>query len=188
MLLPMVLPAIAYADARHVPASISTPVDAEQLLRLIDATRWQDFAQPEWNGPETVARMLRRIVLEPDALSCETDANNEALYAFGNNHAGTYYPVLLPAMPVLQSLVRSGAPVQQRLALCVLDDLYACFHPEPGFEIAVIDGEAVQVECMFRTSVRALRPALEEIAAGGGPNARLGRELLALIATERDGP
>lgn len=163
-------------------------MNAEQLLQLIDVTPWCDFAQPQWNGPETVARMLRRIVLEPDAFSRETDANNEALYAFGNNHAGTYYPVLLPAMPVLQSLVRSGAPVQQRVALCVLDDLYASFHPESGFEIAMIDGEAVQVESMFRTSVRALRPALEEIAAGGGPNARLGRELLALISTERDGP
>jgi hypothetical protein len=176
------------AHSKIMPIAVSTLMNAEQLLQLIDAAPWCDFAQPEWNEPETVARILRRIVVAPDEFCRDGRAYNEALYAFGNNHAGTYYPVLLPAMPLLQSLVRSGTSMQQRIALCLLDDLYASFHPERGFEIAVMDGETVQVESVFRACVRALRPTLEHVAAGDGPNAGLGHELLMLMTAEPNAP
>lgn len=153
----------------------------ERLLQRIDMVPWSDFAQPEWSAPETVARALRDLATVSDAASGEA-AYDRMLYAIGNNHAGTYYPLLLAAMPLLQSLVRSGTCAQQRVALCLLDDLYASFHPEPGFETAVIHGETVQVESAFRASVHALRPTLEEIAAGDGPNAPLGRDVLAQIS------
>jgi len=101
----------------------------------------------------------------------------------GNNHAGTYYPVLLVVMPFLEEIIHSGEPSQQRIVLSVLDDLFASFHPEPGYEEAeTIDIGRQNVEVAFKRQVRALVPTLKVIVASGGANSLLAEQLVCLVS------
>jgi len=73
------------------------PIDQ---LEQID---WPSFPQPEWNTPDTVPRAIARLVTVTDDKT-STDVYHAVLYAFGNNHAGTVYPVAIPAIPFLRSI------------------------------------------------------------------------------------
>jgi len=157
----------------------STVVEQASLLRQIDSIQWNEYAQPEWNKLESVALALASAAAAADAGSCSA-AYHRVLYAFGNNHAGTYYPVVLAAFPILNSLLRS-AQWPQRVALCLLDDLFASFHPEPGFEVASLHGDACDVELAFRAGVCAFGPLLQTLVDEAGPNALLASGLLSLV-------
>lgn len=142
----------------------------------INSVQWGSYAQPEWNTSTSMAEALERLH------QSDTAAYDSVLYAVGNNHAGTYYPVLLAATPFLEHFVRDGNDEQQRIALCILDDLFASFHPEPGHE-KIIDpsGTMSSVEATFRKRVADLAPVLAHLAHGCGPNALLASELASMI-------
>ncbi len=151
------------------------------LLSQIESIPWGEYAQPEWNKPRSVAIALASAAVAFDASTC-SKAYDRVLYALGNNHAGTYYPVLIAALPVLESLVRGQAPWPQRCALCILDDLYASFQPEPGFEMMSRHGVLENVEVAFESGFLAFRPLLEVLIREAGPNAELASELLSLAS------
>jgi hypothetical protein len=155
-------------------------MELSALLRQIDSSAWGQYAQPEWNDPRSVAAALAHAATAVDAASCAS-AYDRVLYALGNNHAGTYYPVVLAALPVFESLLNSQSLWAQRCALCILDDLFASFCPEPGFESASLGGGVEDVEAAFRAGVRAFRPLLEVLTMQAGPNAQVASELLLLI-------
>ena len=155
-------------------------MEQSALLRQIESIPWSEYAQPEWNKPQSVALALANAATAEDASSCSV-VYDRVLYAIGNNHAGTYYPVLLAALPVFESMLSGQAYWPQRGALCILDDLFASFHPEPGFEKVSLHGVVKDVEFAFRSGVLALRPLLEGLAREASPNAELASGLLALI-------
>ena len=64
---------------------------------------WRSFPQPEWNTPDAVPRALTQLVTVTDDKT-STDAYHAVLYAFGNNHAGTVYPVAIPAIAFLRGI------------------------------------------------------------------------------------
>lgn len=154
-------------------------MELPHLLDRINAFPWSKYAQPGWNKPSSIGDALAKLVRADSA------AYDSVLYAVGNNHGGTYYPVLLPVMPFLEEVIERGESLPQRAALCVLDDLFASFHPEPGHELADVgDGTKVDVEAAFRQRMHSLRPALERIASEGGTNSELAREVLQALATD----
>ena len=69
-------------------------------------------------------------------------------------HAGTYYPVLLAALPVFESMLSGQVHWPQRGALCILRDLFASFEPEPGFETVCQHDVQTDAELTFRSVVR----------------------------------
>jgi hypothetical protein len=149
------------------------------MLDRIKAVQWQIYIQPEWNKPSSVADALAKI------LRTEIGAYDALLYAVGNNHAGTYYPVLLAVMPFLEEIIQSSEASPQRTVLSILDDLFASFHPEPGYEEAEIPELGRQkIEVIFKQRIRALVPALELIVGSGGSNSSLARELLCLVSED----
>lgn len=91
------------------------------------------FAQPPHNNPDSVLNALTALASAHDDRSCRA-AYNEMLYAVGNSHAGTYYPVVLGLLPFWKSLVSSGNVWTQHCVLEVLIDLCGSFTPEPGYE------------------------------------------------------
>ncbi len=103
------------------------------MLEGIENVRWDLEAQPPSNAKGEVADALRALA----AASPETGhaAYTRLLYALGNNHAGTYYPVVLAAVPFLGAILRDGGPTARLGALDVLIDLVGSFAPEPGFEV-----------------------------------------------------
>lgn len=151
------------------------------LLRQIESIPWGRYAQPEWNESRSVAVALANAATATNATSCSA-AYDRVLSALGNNHAGTYYPVVLAALPVFESLLTGPAHWPQRGALCILDDLFASFHPEPGFESVSLHGVLENVEDAFRAGVRAFCPILKDLAKKEGPNAELASRLLSLVS------
>ena len=122
--------------------------------------------------------------IQSDAATCSS-AYNALMYSVGNNHAGTYYPVLLAAMPFLEQAAMEGSLWPQRAALSALDDLFASFHPEPGYEQASLNGaDSQEIEPVLRRRVRALRDSLERIAQGESPNASIAESLVDLLNEE----
>lgn len=155
-------------------------MEQSALLHQIESIPWGEYAQPEWNKSQSVALALAIAATATDVGSCSV-AYDSVLYALGNNHAGTYYPVLLAALPVFESLLRSQSHWSQRGALCILDDLFASFQPEPGYELMSLHGALEDVEVAFRSGVRAFRPLFEALTNEAGPNAELASGLLSLI-------
>lgn len=154
------------------------------MLNRIEAVQWNAFAQPEWNKPHSVPDALAKLMAATDVESCSS-ACDKLLYSVGNDHAGTYYPVLLAVLPFLEEAVMQGAHWPQRAALSVLDDLYASFHPEPGYEQAVLPGVGAQeIESRFRHRVKALSSALAQIASNNTPNAEIAGDLLGLLSED----
>jgi hypothetical protein len=147
-----------------------------EIIDRIRATPWSRYAQPEWNTSSSVADALINVSMAKDATS-GSSAYNQLLYAIGNNHAGTYYPVLLPAMAFLSEMLCNGSPQTKTTVLSMLDDLIASFHPEPGHE---------EMEPMFLTESRKLGPVLEELAAGNGLVSGTAKELLITLNTGVD--
>lgn len=151
------------------------------MFHRIQAIEWASFAQPEGNKPHTVVNSIAKVMAATDAASCSS-AYDSLLCSVGNNHAGTYYPVLLATMPILQEILLDGRPWSQRAVLCLLDDLYASFHAEPGYEKITIPGSGEQdVDAVFRQGMQSFRSTLEGIVSCGNPNSSLARELISLL-------
>lgn len=161
-------------------------MEQSTLLQKIESIPWSEFAQPEWNEPESVPLALSCAANACDAESCNA-AYDKVLYALGNNHAGTYYPVLIAALPVIESMIRWDSLWPQRAALCLLDDLFASFAPEPGYERANIGGEDKDMAVAFRSGARSFRPMIQHLAHGNGPNAQLASDLVMLMSDSNDG-
>lgn len=155
-------------------------MEQSALLRQIESIPWAEYSQPEWNKPDSVSTALVNAASAADARTCSS-AYDCVLYALGNNHAGTYYPVLLAALPVFESMLSDPNHWAQRGAICLLEDLFASFHPEPGFEMVSVQGVQKDVEFAFKSGVRAFRPLLEELTREACPNAEIASDLLSLI-------
>lgn len=156
-------------------------MDQSTLHDKIDSINWSEFAQPEWNESGSVSLALNSAAIAYDANSCAT-AYTKVLYALGNNHAGTYYPVVLAALPVFESMVQADGQWVQRIALCLIDDLFASFSPEPGYEKASLNGNEIDTEFALRSGALALCPVIQRLANSNGPNAQLACEIVKLMS------
>jgi hypothetical protein len=96
---------------------------------------WERFSQPEWNHPDTVPQALQ-LLASVDDQTLGRRVYHKVLYALGNNHAGTVYPVALPAVPFIRSIAASGQVWARRTAFDILIDL-CMFDPEPGYEMSI---------------------------------------------------
>ncbi len=134
------------------------------------------YPQPEWNTASTTSEAMLAISSAKDQKQ-STEAYDRLLYALGNNHAGTYYPVALAMLPQLESVLRGGAPWAQRAALNVLIELTGSFEPEPGYERFA----GVALAESIYTGVANMRSLIEPIAKEGGVAATSASELLEQI-------
>jgi hypothetical protein len=77
------------------------------MLEGLNEVPWSSLAQPTWNRPGSAEGALRRLAFaasEKEAM----DAYHDFLYAVGNDHAGTYYPIVLATLPFLGEILQSG--------------------------------------------------------------------------------
>jgi hypothetical protein len=137
------------------------------------------FAQPAWNAPDSVAKALATLSHLSDQREYWA-AYNALLSAVGNNHAGTYFPVVLPVVQKLQVFLVQGSCLGRRLALEVLLDWTTSFGPEPPW--------GAELERAVREAAFALRPSIETIAlsnAASPDERRLARELVDGLSDHR---
>ncbi|GAA6143117.1 hypothetical protein [Hydrogenophaga sp. 5NK40-0174] len=156
---------------------------ALNALKAIDADK---YATPEWSNAAAIDMALLRLSEVHDANSA-MEAYDQFLWTVGDNHKGTFYPVVLSTLPALQYLLTQGEPWTQQAVLESLIDLAGTFAPEAGHEWHM--EQAVQAR--VRESVIAMRPAIEGLtlstvdgaAPSEGEEARVASaaELLELI-------
>lgn len=157
------------------------------MLERVNDISWSSFSQPPWNGEGTVPSAL--VLLSNCTSKSEAViAYHRVLYALGNNHAGTYYPVVLQALPFLGEIVQQGTPAAREGALDVLIDLIGSFCPEPGFEkIDTAGARSVDLEMSLLRAAQGLRPVLTSIEMTDQTSSRMGelaRDLLELLDEE----
>ena len=151
------------------------------MLSELKQVRWDSFAQPSENAPDAVPSALRALAdtAEPNDFT----SYNRLLFAMGNNHAGTYFPVVLPTIPFLVEILSQGRLAGRLRALDVLIDLVGSFQPEQGFEqVATPQGQRP----LRRLLVETVREQVAEIEkcranAESAEEARLAEEVLSLL-------
>lgn len=104
------------------------PLALEQLA----TTSWS-LAQPSGNAPSAISDAIRRL-----AAASTSDEAALAYHAFlssvGNNHAGTYFPVVIDTLPFLEDIIRDGSMVARNATLDALIDLVGSFEPDPALQ------------------------------------------------------
>lgn len=99
------------------------------MLKHLESIRWSSFAQPATNTPSAIPDALRRLA----AAEVESEARaagERFLFAIGNDHAGTYFPVAIETIPFLDELLRGTARHARDATLAVLIDLAGSSQPE----------------------------------------------------------
>ena len=132
------------------------------MIEKFHSEHWHNYAQPEWNTETSVADALSGV-WEASDLDLSARACNKLIYAVGNNHAGTYYPVLVEVTPFMdERFFRSGQPWSVRTVLSILIDLLASFEPAPGCETFNDQAGNSQMPAnAFKESTHRLRPSVE---------------------------
>jgi hypothetical protein len=100
------------------------------MLEKLDLIDWAALPQPDWNTPNSVPDAIRELAKGINGQS----QYHRLLYAVGNNHAGSYYPVVLWVIPFLGELIANSSSPIRETVLDILIDLLGSFSPEPGFE------------------------------------------------------
>jgi hypothetical protein len=155
------------------------------MLEELEKVPWPSLAQPSWNASDTVAAALRGL----GSCASETasrEAYDRVLYALGNNHAGTYYPVVLAALPFLAEILEGGGAWARIATLDVLIELSTSFEPEPSFEMVVTPaGERMDLRVLVRQGVARFSPLIRSVAAADTAGERE-RQLAARVAKAAD--
>jgi hypothetical protein len=118
-----------------------------------------EYPQPEWNAPGSVTAAIESVIRARDK-DTSSSAYNKFLYSIGNNHAGTYYPVVLAVVPRLESILRDGSPWPQRTVLEALIDLFTSFEPEVAHETF----QGLSLSATLRERILALKQYVEPLA------------------------
>jgi hypothetical protein len=154
------------------------------MLERLRDMNWAEIPQPAWNSPTEVPDALFAVSKIEGELNAER-AYHRLLYAFGNNHCGSYYPVVLSAVPFLVEMLSQGNSLTRTTVLDVLLDLLYSFSPEPEFAIIELSpGFEVPLETALRDTIKALRPQIEGCATAADATSREGElvnELLSLL-------
>lgn len=134
------------------------------------------FPQPESNASGSVAAALDALRDAEDEASAN-EAYDAFLWAVGNNHAGTFYPVVLGVFPEIEQILVSGSAWAQRAVLESLIDLGGTFVPEPGYE----DYLGIPVHQTLKAFIHSLRSHIAPLADGNDARAQSATDLLELI-------
>jgi hypothetical protein len=112
-------------------------------------------------------------------------AYHRVLSAVGNDHRGSYFPIVLDAVPFLGEILAAGTRPARARTLDVLIDLVGSFGPDP--EVAAQDGfRPEDLPAVLRAHVQELRPTLHCLMGdSSAPNVQaLAQDLVELLDEE----
>ncbi|MDR7307896.1 hypothetical protein [Rhodoferax saidenbachensis] len=134
------------------------------------------FPQPESNESGSVEAALDALRHAEDESTAD-EAYDAFLWAIGNNHAGTFYPVVLGVLPEIEQILMHGKAWAQRAVMESLIDLGGSFVPEEGYENYL--GASVQET--LNAFIRSMRRQVAPLAKGNDECAKSAADLLELI-------
>jgi hypothetical protein len=159
-----------------------------EMLETVDQIDSSGRQRPADGHPGEVAAALRALAFATSD-DAGQDAYHRVLFAVGNDHRGTYFPIVLDAVPYLGEILAAGTRRARARTLDVLIDLVGSFGPDPG--VATQDGiRPEDLPDVLRTRVEGLRPTLETlIADSAAPEVQaLARDLVDCLAREAAQP
>ena len=142
-------------------------------MRLID---YSQFPQPDSNEPGSVEAALDALRNAKDE-STASEAYDAFLWAIGNNHAGTFYPIVLGVLPEIEQILLNGKAWAQRAVMEALIDLGGSFVPEGGYE----DYLGTSVQKSLNAFIHSMRHHIATLANGNDARAKSAVDLLELI-------
>lgn len=137
---------------------------------------FSQFPQPESNEPSSVEDALEALRGAHDLDSAE-QAYDKFLWSMGNNHAGTFYPVVLAVLPQIEQILKDGGSWAKRAAMESLIDLCGSFVPENGHALYL----GLSVQEALRTFVQSMRPRVAPLVHGTDALSQSASDLLELI-------
>lgn len=139
---------------------------------------FDDFPQPPTNVPDTVEAALQALEKAHDAPTAN-DAYDSILWAVGNNHAGTYYPVVLGIFPAIHRILSDAQANTwaQHATMEALIDLGGSFIPEQGHETYL----GACVKTTLQSSIELLRPAIASFINTNDARTQSATDLLELM-------
>lgn len=153
----------------------------KQVIAEIHSTKWDAFHGPEYYSPDKVVNSLLSLV----RLRGEADkwpVYNAVLSGIGNNHAGTYYPAVLKALPLLLLLLRNcDHELVRNCTFEIITELYCSFGPETG---TFKDLTGTELSDFVRTNIRHV--ILDNVWEESERNMILINELLAYFSAENN--
>ncbi|GAB2814482.1 hypothetical protein [Ferruginibacter profundus] len=132
--------------------TISQTNEAE-FIDEVTHINWSQFKGAEYYQPRNVVLSLTNLVYLRNEEE-KWHIYNDVLFALGNNHAGTYYPVIAAVLPLITKLLQSSQyELVRNCILEILSEWYYSFEPEPG---AFTISTAEELEHFVRTHIRDL--------------------------------
>jgi hypothetical protein len=105
-------------------------MNIELIRNKIERLDWKQYCGPEYYEPIKVAPALLDLLNLENPAEANSVGDN-VLFSIGNNHAGTYYPVILSALDIIISIEQEASDSVRRIcAQAILDDL-SCFELDP---------------------------------------------------------
>jgi hypothetical protein len=154
------------------------------MLDDLDTISWDDLPQAVWNGPGEVPKAPLTLAAIANQRNAH-GAYNRFHCALGNNHAGTYCPVALWAIPFLGPLLATGTSIVRETVLDILIDLTGSFVVKSGFENARgPSGSELPLDVGVRQIVASLRSEIQACHASEPIDSRarnLAAELIQLL-------
>jgi len=141
---------------------------AEIEPSILDKARsinWNNYAQPEWNNPTSVIDALGSVARCHDGKSSQA-AYDDLMFSIGNNHAGSYFPVAVPAISILGDFIAGNNSWALGVALSVLDDYSHSFYPDAAYALMPDpDGTSQSLEDSMKHALSTIHPLLKGIMA-----------------------
>ena len=134
------------------------------------------YPQPEWNDPGSLSGALKALRQAHDESSAH-EACDRFLWAVGNDHKGTFYPVVLAALPHIEQILIDGGAWPRHAAVEALIDLGGSFAPEPDHETYL----GASVQDTLRAFICSMRPHIVPLAQEGSELSSGAKYLVALF-------
>ena len=140
------------------------------------------YPQPAWNQPSTLVRVQEAVEAAYSRTTAD-EASCALLYAVGNNHAGTYYPIVLTLFPLFESVLRHGSAWSRYAVLESLIDLCGSFEPASEYVMfAVPPSDKPQgLAALLLSNANQLCELVKDIAIFGDVDSDSASELLRVL-------
>jgi len=113
-------------------------MDTKRFIEDVESIDWSIYKYNEYHNPQSISKALIALALvdkeenENKGVVLAPGVYNSVLFAIGNNHAGTYYPVAQEALCfILQVALHGNSEISRNCAINILWELFF-FVPENG--------------------------------------------------------
>jgi len=158
------------------------------MLETVDQIESSRRQRPSDGRPGDIAAALRALAFAASDDAAQS-AYHRVLFAVGNDHAGSYFPIVLDAVPFLGEILEFGTRPSRARALDVLVDVVASFGPDP--DVIAQDGVPPEhLPGLLRERVEVFRPTLDKLVVdSSAPEVQsLARDLIDCLAKDAAQP